>query len=278
MKKQTITLITFAFLASTFFFSCKKNKTDNYGNMVFDSLQINKTAYLFNDTAAPNCNLIIDYTYPVKASNQTLVDSVNVALLSVCFGKEYERLSPESAIDSFTQAYVRDYQTDLGTLYLEDKEKNPQRETLGAWYSYYSNIEAYPLKNNPEILVYQIDISSYTGGAHGIYNTYFLNFNIQTGRIIRLNDLFIPHYQKELNELLVSRLMKNIGVSGRTELEEKAYLQDTEMYPTENFRMMRDSIVFFYNVYEIAPYSSGITEITLSYKELKDILKKDGDK
>ena len=67
--------------------------------------------------------------------------------------------------------------------------------------------------------------------------------------------------------------MKDTDSATLEELEDKAYLQDTEMYPSENFRLGKDSIYFFYNVYEIAPYSTGATEIALSYDVLQGLLK-----
>ena len=159
------------------------------------------------------------------------------------------------------------------SLYEEDKKNNPEGAEVSAWYSYYNNIEAQPLTDNPKVLVYYINSNSYTGGAHGIYNIDYLNFDPESGHLITLNDVFKEGYKSQLNEMLLAKFMKDQGVATLEQLQEKAYLQDTDMYPSENFRLGKDSITFFYNVYEIAPYSSGTTEITLSYDELKEILK-----
>lgn len=177
------------------------------------------------------------------------------------------------AVENYKNDYIKDYRTDLISLYEEDKKNNPKGAEVSAWYSYYNNIEAQPLTDNPEVLVYYINTNSYTGGAHGIYNIDYLNFNPENGHLITLNDVFNEGYKNKLNEMLLAKFMKDQGVATLEQLQEKAYLQDTDMYPSENFRLGKDGITFFYNVYEIAPYSSGTTEITLSYDELKDILK-----
>lgn len=278
MKRQTISLFVFTILASSIFFSCNEKKLKQYGNMEFDSIKVNNIAYLVNDTASPNCSLTINYQYPVKSLNQILLDSVNIALTESCFGKEYVHLTAQASIDSFTNTYIRDYKKDLQPLYLEDLKNNKGDQSVGGWYSYYQNIEARPLSGSSLYLTYEINQSEFRGGAHGAYSTTYLNFNANNGHIMHLSDLFKAGYEKGLSDLLLNKLMKDTGSSTLEELENKAYLQDTEMYPTENFRLDTDHITFFYNVYEIAPYSSGTTQITLSYDQLKELMKEQNEK
>ena len=47
-----------------FCFSCHDKMNKNTGALQFDSIQVNKTAHLFNDTAKPACNIIINFAYP----------------------------------------------------------------------------------------------------------------------------------------------------------------------------------------------------------------------
>lgn len=274
MKKQSVSLLLLAFTASFILFSCGNGKQKIYGGMEFDSVSVNETAHLLdNDTASPSCNLTIKYTYPIKAVQPGVTDSINNAIILTCFGEGYKNMTVTEAVDNYKNDYIKDYRTDLISLYEEDKKNNPKGAEVSAWYSYYNNIEAQPLADNPKVLVYYINTNSYTGGAHGIYSIDYLNFNPENGHLITLNDVFNEGCKNKLNEMLLAQFMKDQGVATLEQLQEKAYLQDTDMYPSENFRLGKDSITFFYNVYEIAPYSSGTTEITLSYDELKDILK-----
>lgn len=273
MKKQLIILAMFTIVASTFILSCKSGKKQIYDKTVFDSIQVNETTHLFNDTAAPGNNLAIKIVYPVRSESQTLTDSVDAALIAYSFGPGYQGLDLKAAVDSFRATYAREYLTDVEPLYNEDRKNNPD-EKEWPWFNYYSTIDAAPVDIPSDYLVYKLENSSYTGGAHGMYNTTYLNFIPGSGKIVRLKTLFKPGYEKQLNEMLLSKLMKDTGSSTLEELQEKAYLQDTEMYPSENFCVGNDSITFIYNVYEIAPYSSGITEITLPLDKLGEIMNK----
>ena len=45
------------------------------------------------------------------------------------------------------------------------------------------------------------------------------------------------------------------------------------MFISNNFILDNENIVFIYNKYEIAPYAFGDIMITVTYDELKDLLK-----
>ena len=57
-------------------------------------------------------------------------------------------------------------------------------------------------------------------------------------------------------------------------LREKGYLYSSDMYASDNFLLGSDGITFIYNPYEIAPYELGMTELTVDYDYIEDILKK----
>ena len=65
MKKQYVSLLAIILSVSGFLFSCHDKMNKNTGALQFDSIQVNETAHLFNDTAKPACNIIINFAYPV---------------------------------------------------------------------------------------------------------------------------------------------------------------------------------------------------------------------
>ena len=107
------------------------------------------------------------------------------------------------------------------------------------------------------LLVYRIDYNEYTGGAHGIYMSTFLNFDLRTLAPIRLDDLFAGDYKEQLTDLLWNQLMADNKVATRQELEDMGYVTTGDLTPTENFYLGKDGITFYYNVYDIAPYVMG---------------------
>lgn len=272
MKSRTIAIFVSVIMTGFTLFSCKNGNQRIIDTISFDSIQVNQTVHLTGDTAAPGANLVIDCIYPVGAKSQTLVDSINRALIYECFGDTYTRLSVKEAADSFRTAYMRDYLADVEPLYKEEKEKDPTKDE-SPWFSYYCSIEARPVNINPQIAIYRIDINEYTGGAHGMHGLSYLNFDPQNGHLLTLEELFKPGFEKPLDDLLLEQLMKDTHSNSLDELNAKAYLQWTDMYPSGNFIRRPEGITFVYNAYEIAPYSMGIIEITLSDEQMKNLLK-----
>ena len=75
------------------------------------------------------------------------------------------------------------------------------------------------------LLVYRIDYNEYTGGAHGIYMTTFLNMDLGLMRPLRLDDVFVGEYQEPLTDLIWNQLMADNEAKTRAELEDMGYVR-----------------------------------------------------
>ena len=235
MKKQTVSLLVLLLAASGFFFSCGNTVNKNAYALEFDSIQVNETVHLFGDTAKPACNLILNVAYASQSSDVRLKDSLNAFFLSTCFGDKYMAMTPEEAVKKYTEKYVGDYRNDLEPMYKKDEEDKQDEQSIGAWYSYYKGIESHVQLCNTLILTYRIDYNEYTGGAHGIYMSTFLNLDLKTLSPIRLDDLFEGDYKEALTDLLWKQLMADNNVSTRQELEDMGYATTGDLEPIENF-------------------------------------------
>lgn len=275
MKKQTVSLLVLLLAASGFFFSCGNIVNKNAGALEFDSIQVNETAHLFGDTAKPACNLVINFAYVSKSTDERMKDSLNTFFLSACFGDKYMAMTPEEAMKKYTEKYVADYRKDLEPMYKKDEQDKEDDASMEAWYSYYKGIESHVQLYTKQLLVYRIDYNEYTGGAHGIYMSSFLNMNLQTLSPIRLDDLFVNDYSEALTDLLWNQLMADNKVTSRQELEDMGYVTTGNLEPTENFYLGKEGITFYYNVYDIAPYVMGPVKITLPYEMMQHLLSDD---
>lgn len=272
MKKQYVSLLAVILAASGFLFSCGDKMNKNTGSLEFDSIQVNETAHLFSDTARPACNLVIDFTYPVKASDELLKDTLNKYFISACFGEKYIGENPKEVVKQYTEAYIREYRRDLEPMYLEDEKDKKDESSIGAWYSYYKGIESHVQLYEKNLLVYRIDYNEYTGGAHGIYMTTFLNMDLGLMRPLRLDDVFVGEYQEPLTDLIWNQLMADNEAKTRAELEDMGYGSTGEIAPTENFYLDKDGVTFYYNVYDITPYAMGPVTVSIPFQMLEHML------
>ncbi len=275
MKKKSdyirILLIFTSWLLAT---ACNQ-PLNNTGNLKTDYIQARQTAHLMDDTTRPACNITIDLAYISQATPTALADSLNSYFISVALGHKYQTTTPKEAVEAYTQKYISDYKNDLEPLLKEDETNNEDPDAIKAWYSYHKNIKTDISTYKGNLLTYKVDYDEYTGGAHGVYMTTYLNFDLNTMMPLRLEDLFVDEYEEALIDLLWFQLMADNEVESRQELEEMGYATTGELLPTENFFFTEQGITFHYNVYDFTPYVMGITQITIPYMLMEHLLNTD---
>lgn len=274
MKKETTILLIALLIAGCWLASCS-NTDQPSRNLQFEEITLSKSEHLFADESKPACNLSIDFAFVNNANTIGAKDSINAYLLSALFGKKYQQLSPQKAMEGYAKEYATNYRADLEPMIQKDIDNHIDKDQLTAWYSYEQELKGSVETYKGMLLTYRTYKNEYSGGPHGMYTTEFTNLNLSTLQPILLDELFVEDYQETLTELLWYQLALDNGVETRDELEEMGYATTGELAPTENFYISEDGITFYYNVYEIAPYSMGPTQITLSYDMLEYILNYD---
>lgn len=120
----------------------------------------------------------------------------------------------------------------------------------------------------------QVDVDSFTGGAHGSYTTNFINIEPQTGTAYLLDALLKPGYQEVLNKLGEQDFRRQRDLDSAASLEEAGFsFPSDEFQLNDNYGFRKEGIVFFFNSYEIAAYVEGPTEVLIPYEELRDWLR-----
>lgn len=100
-----------------------------------------------------------------------------------------------------------------------------------------------------------------------------MNFSTKSGKLVTLDNVLLPGYNTRLNEILLEKLLKQTHSNDIDELRSKGYLYSMDMCPSQFYLINSTGITFIYNQYEIAPYAVGITELKLTWDELKDVAK-----
>jgi len=102
-----------------------------------------------------------------------------------------------------------------------------------------------------------------TGGAHGNLHISLLNFNALTGKSIDNNDLF--------NNSEAFKNIAKIHFDNTIKDKNTLFEPDNFILP-ENIGYTEEGLMLLYNVYEIAPYSTGTIEFTIPYNEVDSVL------
>jgi hypothetical protein len=117
-------------------------------------------------------------------------------------------------------------------------------------------------------------IYSFTGGAHPNSSQVYRSYDLATGRAITLADLLEKGYEMDMNEAaeLEFRMTKQIPPS--RDLDDEGYFFEGNRFKlNNNFAIMNRSLLFYFNPYEIGPYSLGATELELKLTDYVKLIK-----
>jgi hypothetical protein len=110
----------------------------------------------------------------------------------------------------------------------------------------------------------------YTGGAHGNSHHQFYNIDQYSCKIWSWEDVFRNWTEDSLSHALKLSYLKSKGLDETNSLYD-AGLWVEELEPGNNFGILEDRVIFFYNSYEVASYAEGPVEVILPIPaEFKD--------
>lgn len=120
----------------------------------------------------------------------------------------------------------------------------------------YQLFARYNVVNKQDITSFYIDYYQFTGGAHGITTRMSYNFDNVTGKELTIKDLFKKGYDY--------KTVINNEISNQIQKEKEKYFTGKDGFngikDTQGFYIKDGNIVIYYQVYEIAPYVTGIPE------------------
>jgi hypothetical protein len=214
-----------------------------------------------DDSAAGCASILIRYPAIIQAPTKAAEDSLND------FIKAFILQNSEMDGAPGFQALINDFLGEYENL----KDNEPSYKTK--WYDRkYVSI----ISDTFEILslVYNEDI--FTGGTHPNSVTYYANLT-HYGRRLQLSDLFKEGYWPVLNSVADSIFRKMNRIPRVYNLQLAGYwFEDGNFHLNENYYIIPTGLIFYFNPYEIGPYSMGATKLIIPYSQIKNYIRRDG--
>jgi hypothetical protein len=116
-----------------------------------------------------------------------------------------------------------------------------------------------------------ISITSYiymNGAAHPSNQVQIQNFDLQTGEIINMRDLFNTGYKEKLKRIVEREFINEHGYESWDFTPRNGSFK-----LSENFSIGKKGLSFVYNEYEIGCYAAGAPELTINWKDLRPLMK-----
>ena len=94
-----------------------------------------------------------------------------------------------------------------------------------------------------------------------------VTFDVATGRIYRLQDLFKENadYVKRLSEIIKRQIQ---------ERDIPVIVDFTSIKPDQDFYIENGTLVIYFQLYELAPYAYGFPTFRIPNDEIEDIIRK----
>lgn len=240
---------------------------DSVRGIRLDSVKCHLHKNLIEGKEAPSYD--IAYVLLEAQGNDDASRLFNEELARAFFGKE--GIPVDSAMRMDADSLASSYTADLKEFY------DPACEDDFA-FQYTCEQQASVAEDSyPGVAAYSVDMFSYTGGAHGNSIVTCLNLNLTTGRAIRYADFFVKGKERETKGIVEKSFMVKNGCASMGQLVEKTSIGSLgDIYVRDgNFLLLRDSVEFVYNPYEVAPYACGTITTRVAYSDLAPCINKD---
>ncbi|QIM62309.1 hypothetical protein A1D29_02765 [Pasteurellaceae bacterium Orientalotternb1] len=134
---------------------------------------------------------------------------------------------------------------------------------------YTDSANTYYLGQRNHIATFSQFFHTYSGGAHGLYYTKYLNIDTNKKAVITLNDLVSPKHHERLKELLWGDYEdQNRDERGNVG---DLFAKKDDFYVSENFYFTPEGVKFVYPIYSLAAFADGETELLVRYLDVKDL-------
>lgn len=227
---------------------------------VYKLTSLNKSVGDCSASEGPPCaevylSYLVFEDLPVKKSRD-LVDSLCSYFSSYSSREQAVLTSPEAVVDTFFAEFnsiLRDFPDYKGHWELQRNARVHYNKNglLGLTFSEYS----------------------YAGGAHGLYVFHFRLVDLPGGKVLSYEDLMVPDYMDNFRYTAEMAFRRQREIPDSASLNAHGYWFENDQFKlTDNFRLDPEGIVFFWNPYDIAPYSEGNEELLLPWETLQPFL------
>ncbi|AZZ46877.1 DUF3298 domain-containing protein [Pseudomonadaceae bacterium SI-3] len=148
---------------------------------------------------------------------------------------------------------------------LEGYQQAFLRDAEPGWSSY---LQAKLREQHAPLLVVELSSYIHTGGAHGMPGRGFINFDRSQDRELELADVLLPGKEGAFWRVAAKAHQQWLLANEH----DAAFSRQWPFQQTSNIAFLRDKVLLKYDVYSIAPYSSGHPELEIPHEVLTGII------
>ena len=179
----------------------------------------------------------------VSLPNEAVSKRINATIFKATTGKKMGSISPQAFVDEIqTTSEIYEAYTNASTVDFESK--------------------------NGELFSITVNGSDYFyGAAHPSGSSQSLVFDLSTGEIITLKDLFEANFEKKLAKIAERNFIRENGKDGWD------FTPGNGSFPLpDHFIVGAKGMNFMFGQYEIGPYAAGMPTFFVPFEQLKEFI------
>lgn len=208
---------------------------------------------------ADSLMMSISLEYPVKRAAEDVRAQITRGILGAAFDLEEEPGTVEE-----TALRYEDYLKD--EYYTENEKYLASTQTDGI-LSWEDRINGYFSGRWGHYVSYMVEYYNFRGGAHGINTMTPIIFDVRTGEVVPEEEFFADNYRTPVAGCIQAHLDE--ALEGDEESIAAIFEPDL-VGPNGNYEITKDGVTWYYQPYDIAPYSVGVISVSVPWKELKE--------
>lgn len=201
-------------------------------------------------TMTTNQNKIVEINIPQAEGPEILANNMNEAIQAVVISSL--SLDPDTVSKNMS---VSESINNFNTEYTTFKTDFP--ESAMEWDA---QIDGEIMYQSEAVISIAMTTYLNTGGAHGNLVISFLNFDALTGQSLKNEQLF--------NDFKTFKTVAEDYFNDHIADKKELYFEPDNFVLPQNIGFNEIGVILLYNSYEVAPYSTGLTEFTIPFDDL----------
>ncbi|WP_299597268.1 DUF3298 and DUF4163 domain-containing protein [uncultured Microbulbifer sp.] len=189
----------------------------------------------------------------VFADRPALNDAIYAQMLQQLQGNDDASSAPLNALDKVAQKFLDD----------------AAAVTVTSAAQWQLNGDAKQLARYGNLLTIVVNSYLYTGGAHGMPVSRWLNWDLADDQQVTLADVIEPGQEKAFWALAADAHRQWLA----TQQVDSDFGKNWPFTKSEDFRLTDTGLVLLYGVYTLGPYSMGEVEFTLPREKLTGVVR-----
>ncbi len=262
------------FLCSTVFMACQSTKdtqtTETAATIKVDSITYKLESPPMISKEGDTTISSISINYPkLSGGDEAVMTKINTQIEQMVKDQMFSmddtvQTTKTGSIEALARGFLKEFE-DLA-------KENVDQASIGWDYDGTGDT----LLISPKVISIYYQVFTFTGGAHGNSNITYLNFNAQTGDLLKLTDIVSDTTAlKKIAELKFEKTQKAFTKDNNFEFNKTDYFWGSPFFLPTNIAVTKNGLVFLYNPYEAAAYAYGSISFDLTWQELGAIARKE---